>query len=333
MPDVISFEAAIEATKGEDRALLIGNGFSAQYFNYANLLAESGLEEGTPLRNLFTALHTVDFEAVARALGDAVVVEKAYGNHDHAKKLSKDAQDVREALVKAVNATHPAHRKDLAFQYESSAAFLRNFRKVFTLNYDLLLYWVNLEKRLLKDGFGKAKRVAGGHFHSPFKEEAWCGIYNLHGGLHLFQNGTGEIMKALDTGDGVIATITDTIANKKRLPLYVAEGSSKAKMRKINSVAYLRHCYGKLRENTAPVFVFGHSADDKDAHIYLAIFGSGTKRVYLGVYKPNNKKLKVLDGQMAKYQKNGAKGINYSFYDAETAHVWDAEAKALEAQP
>jgi hypothetical protein len=122
MPDVISFEAAIEATQGEDRALLIGNGFSAQYFNYTSLLAESGLEEGTPLRNLFTALDTADFEAVVRALEDAVVVEKAYGNHDHAEELAKNAQDIRQALVKAVNATHPAHRADLAFQYESSAA-------------------------------------------------------------------------------------------------------------------------------------------------------------------------------------------------------------------
>lgn len=129
------------------------------------------------------------------------------------------------------------------FEYESSSVFLSNFRKVFTLNYDLLLYWVNLENKPLNDGFGRAKRIAGGRFKSPFKEEAWCDIYNLHGGLHLFQNGTGGIMKTLDTGNGVIATITDAIASKKILPLYVAEGSSRAKMRKINSVVYLRHCY------------------------------------------------------------------------------------------
>jgi hypothetical protein len=325
MPDVISFEAAIGATKAEDRALLLGNGFSAQYFGYASLLAESGLEDGTPLRNLFRALNTADFEAVVRALEDAVVVEKAYGNDDHAEELLKNAQEVREALVRAVNATHPAHRGDLAFQYESSAAFLRNFGKVFTLNYDLLLYWVNLEKRLLNDGFGKGRHTAGGHFQSPFREEAWCDIYNLHGGLHLFQNGAGEIMKALDTRAGVIATITDTIVNKKIMPLYVAEGSSIAKMRKINSVAYLRHCYSKLRDNTVPVFVFGHSADGNDAHIYQAIFGSATTHVYFGIYKPNDERLKILDGRMARYQKIGGRGIDYNFYDSESARVWDGD--------
>lgn len=99
MPDVISFEAAIEATKAEDRALLLGNGFSAQYFGYASLLAESGLEDGTPLRNLFTALDTADFEIVVRALEEAAVVEKAYGNNDHAKELSSNAHTPEPSRV------------------------------------------------------------------------------------------------------------------------------------------------------------------------------------------------------------------------------------------
>ncbi|MFP3422587.1 DUF4917 family protein, partial [Bacillus sp. SIMBA_161] len=86
----------------------------------------------------------------------------------HAAQLETDAQNVREALVTAVNATHPAHREDLAFQYESAAAFLKNFGTVFSLNYDLLLYWVNLEKRLLKGGFGLGEDVDEGRFRGPF---------------------------------------------------------------------------------------------------------------------------------------------------------------------
>ena len=76
MPDVISFQDAIKATEGDDKALLIGNGFSAQYFNYANLLAEAQLEEGSPIKALFDQLGTVDFEAVIRALEDATIVER-----------------------------------------------------------------------------------------------------------------------------------------------------------------------------------------------------------------------------------------------------------------
>ncbi|MEY8838746.1 DUF4917 family protein, partial [Cribrihabitans sp. XS_ASV171] len=95
MPDVVSFQEAIDATKGEDRALLVGNGFSIDYFNYKTLLAEAGLDEGSPIKALFDGLDTVDFEAVIRALEDAVVVERAYGNDEHAAQLEADAQAVR----------------------------------------------------------------------------------------------------------------------------------------------------------------------------------------------------------------------------------------------
>lgn len=84
--------------------------------------------------------------------------------------------------------------------------------------------------------------------------------------MHLFQNEIGEVYKALNHGEGVIANITHEIANNGRLPLYVAEGTSKSNLRKINSVEYLRHFYRTLHETTAAVFVFGHSADPNDAH-------------------------------------------------------------------
>lgn len=325
MPDVISFQDAIKATAGDDKALLIGNGFSAQYFNYTDLLTEAQLEEGSPIKALFDSLGTVDFEAVIRAMEDASVVEHAYGFEDHAKQLVADAQNVREALVTAVNSTHPAHREDLDFQYESAAAFLQHFGKgqVFTLNYDLLLYWVNLEKSLLTDGFGLGDYVDDGRFKGPFLEGAYCRIFNLHGGLHLFQNEIGEVYKALNDGDGVIANITHEIAKNERLPLYVAEGTSRSKLRKINSIEYLRHCYRTLQETTAAVFVFGHSADANDAHIYHAIFGSKAKHVYFGVFQPNADKIKALDAELAKYKKLGGDDVPYTFFDSETAQVWD----------
>jgi hypothetical protein len=320
MPDVIEFQEALKRTDGEDRTLLIGNGFSAEYFSYRNLLDKSGLVPGTPIRDLFDALGTVDFEAVVRALEGAVIVERAYGNGPHADEVDVDAQRVREALVAAVNSTHPAHREKLALKYGSSSEFLAHFSNVFTLNYDLLLYWVNLEKSALKDGFGLGR--TNGSFHGPFQESAHCHIYNLHGGLHLFEDGDGEIMKAIDQGAGVIATITSTIATGRRFPVYVAEGTSDQKMRKINSVAYLRHCYDKLRSNRATVFVYGHSADENDAHIYRAIFGSKAKHVYFGVYKPDEGKLKALDGLLAKHQRTAGSIADYTFFDSESAKVW-----------
>ncbi len=318
MPNVIRFDEAIKDTEGGDRALLIGNGFSAKYFTYTTLLAASGLEEGKPIRNLFEKLNTADFEAVVRALEDAVIVEQAYGNDGHATELETHAQEVRAALVHALHKTHPMHRGDL--DYTSSAKFLQHFSSVFSLNYDLLLYWVNLEKGHLRDGFGLGEDL--GRFRGPFSEDAHCQLFNLHGGLHLFDDGAGGILKALDRGSGVVKTITDTIVEKRRLPVYVAEGTSVQKMKKINSVAYLRRCYDILRRNGAAMFIYGHSADENDAHIYRAIFASDTKHVYFGVYKPDGEKLKQLDGLMSKYQKSAGSDTKYSFFDSESAEVW-----------
>ena len=320
MPDLIDFDEALKRTDGEDRALLIGNGFSAEYFSYRNLLDKSGLVSGTPIRDLFDALGTVDFEAVVRVLARGGLVERPYGAGAHAGGIEADAQKVREALVAAVNSTHPAHREDLGLKYPSSSAFLSHFQTVFSLNYDLLLYWVNLEKSVLKDGFGLGK--TDGSFHGPFKEGAHCQIYSLHGGLHLFEDEVGDIHKAIDRGSGVIATITDTIAEGRRFPLYVAEGSSAQKMRRINSIAYLRHCYDMLVLNPATVFVYGHSADENDAHIYRAIFGSSVKQMYFGVYKPNETTLKELDGLLAKYQRTSGSSTDYTFFDSESAKIW-----------
>ena len=85
-------------------------------------------------------------------------------------------------------------------------------RLLYQSNYDLLLYWVRFEVPKLYDGFALGKKHRDGRFQGPFQEAAYCQIFNLHGGLHLFQDKIGDVYKALDHGSGVRATITDEIA-------------------------------------------------------------------------------------------------------------------------
>jgi hypothetical protein len=324
VPEVITFQQAIARTQGQDRTLLIGNGFSAQYFSYANLLTESGLEAGGAIRNLFDNLGTVDFEAVVRSLEDAVIVERSYGNNEHAGELEADAQRVREALVQAVRTTHPEHRENPTLNYGNPATFLRQFEKVFTLNYDLLLYWVILEQGRLRDGFGLGETSLNGRFRGPFREDAYCSVFNIHGGLHLFQNSVGDVEKALNGGDGVVATIANEITIRRRLPIYVAEGTWQSKLKKINSIGYLRHCLQALRQNMATVFIYGHSAADNDTHIYDAIFRSEAGHVYFGVYEPTEEKTRRLDGELSRYSLIAGNRVQYTLYDSGTANVWGA---------
>ena len=55
---------------------------------------------------------------------------------------------------------------------------------------------------------------------------------------------------------GVIDAIAETITRYKRLPVYVAEGTSIGKLAHIYSLPYLRHCYEKLCSSSGPFFVY-----------------------------------------------------------------------------
>ena len=317
---VIAFDEAIKASDGKDRALLLANGFSIQHFSYKTLLEKSGLDTRGPLRTLFDTLDTVDFEVVIRALEDAAVVERVYNKVKRADLFLDDADKVRRALVHAVREIHPGHREDIAKLIAPCIAFLSLFGKIFTLNYDLLLYWVILENsKKFQDGFGLGEEGAG--FLGPFKVGAHCNVFNLHGGLHLFRKSNDEVEKRLMGSSGVIDAIAETITRDKRLPVYVAEGNSTAKLARIYALPYLRHCYEILRACSGIFFVYGHSASHNDAHIYEAIFNSQIAHLYFCIHAPTSD-IKAIDGELARYRKRYGSKIDYTLVDSETAKVW-----------
>jgi hypothetical protein len=270
---------------------------------------------------LFDRLKTVDFERVVKALEGASEVEMAYGNKAHAEQLVADAGRVREALVHAIRGTHPAHRQEIEDVIPSCITFLSLFDKVFTLNYDLLLYWVSLsDEARFPDGFGLGDERNG--FRGPFKKDAYCSIYNLHGGLHLFRNGP-DVEKRLAGTTGVIDAIAKTITVDKRFPIYVAEGTSPAKMARIKANDYLTHCYEKLGSSAGSFFVFGHSAAPNDAHVHQAILQSKITHLYFCIYEPTDNKIKTTAGELARYKARAGSKIDLTFVDSESAHVWD----------
>jgi Domain of unknown function (DUF4917) len=320
MPDVISFEEAAQATEGDNRQLLIGNGFSIQHFSYKTLLEKAGLDPDGPLRALFPTLDTVDFEIVIRALEDAARVEKTYKKLKRADLLQKDADKLRRALVHAIRRVHPANRTDIEDVIPACADFLKKFNVTFALNYDLLLYWVILEDiNFFADGFGLGQEQNG--FRGPFQIDAHCNIYNLHGGLHLFRTARDEVEKRLMGSTGVIDAIAETITRDKRLPVYVAEGTSIGKLSHIYSLPYLRHCYEMLCASSGPFFVYGHSASQNDEHIYDALFRSDISHLYFCIHQPTAD-IQAVAGELARYKERNGSDIEFTFVDSETAPVW-----------
>jgi len=322
VPDIIPFQKAIEKTRGKGRKLLLGNGFSIHHFSYKTLFEKAGLSETDPPGALFAALNTYDFESVIKALEDAAVVEEVYGQSDRSKLFRDDADRLRKVLVHAIRTTHPAHREDIADVIPSCLRFLRCFERIFTLNYDLLLYWVALdETRKFWDGFGLGEEVSG--FRGPFRTNAQCNIFNLHGGLHLFRTLTGEVEKRLMGPTGVIDAIAETITRDKRVPILIAEGTSNAKMSKISSTPYLKHSYDRLSASKGCCFIYGHSAHQNDAHIYRALFTSQMDHLYFCIHTPTAD-VRVVDGELARYKALHGSRLEYSFVDSKSAQVWDS---------
>jgi Domain of unknown function (DUF4917) len=163
-------------------------------------------------------------------------------------------------------------------------------------------------------------------FLGPFKPDAHCNVFNVHGGLHLFQKPDDDVEKRLMGATGVIDAIAHAITVGKRFPVYVAEGTSPAKLRRIHSIPYLRRCYERMQECTGSFFVYGHSADPNDAHIYDALFRAKIKRLYFCIHRPSAK-IAEIDGELARYKKRNNSNLDYTFVDSETAHVWDRASK------
>jgi hypothetical protein len=83
----------------------------------------------------------------------------------------------------------------------------------------------------------------------PFKTLSRCNILNIHGGLHLYKTADYEIEKRPATAAGMIDAIV-TISQGDRFPVYVAEGTSSAKLSRINEVLSL-HLQAKRTDSLA----------------------------------------------------------------------------------
>ena len=329
----ISFVEAINETQfGGSRAVLLGNGFSVAQsasFGYKDLLNESDIDKYPSLEKVFDNFDTVDFEKVIRHLENAGTVAQAYCRSPEATEYITGAKEVRKQLIEAIEKVHPPDFDSIPLQEINNCGnFLKCFNKIFTLNYDLLLYWVlnNLRTpglivpRNFNDGFGLGKVING--LKGPFDtEKAWCDIYNIHGGLHLFQQPDQDVHKAIASSNNLLSSIKNIISQQSQLPLYVAEGKWEQKLAKIKSVPYLNYCLEKLQGLSGTLFVFGHSGSGNDEHIYDAIFKSNIHKLYYCVYDFN--KFSDISGLLQKCKtKKYSKNIPIKYIDVGQMNIW-----------
>lgn len=160
---------------GQKIALLIGNGFSINLigsaFSFNNLITglNSANFHANTMRDVFSDFDTSDFEKIVKALEDAHLINTRYGLV--VSQLQADSTVLRSELAACITRTHPSSWTDTNFQINLEKVRkirteLRLFSSLFTLNYDLLLYWLLIEGQYtarFSDGFSY-----GGHYPKLF---------------------------------------------------------------------------------------------------------------------------------------------------------------------
>lgn len=355
---ILSFDQALKkADNYGKRHLLLGNGFSIackpDIFAYGSLFEEAKKSMSAELAAIFAAMGTQDFEEVIRALQHAAAIVSAYNPKlkRTMARMNSDAEKLKTDLIKAVAGRHPARPNDISDErYFACRKFLSHFvgesagGKIYTMNYDLLLYWALMHEeedpsQLITlnhdDGFRKDQD----DYDAPYVE--WQGesaahgqsIHYLHGALHLFDAGYHlEKYTWVNTGKALVDQANEAL-KKDMFPVFVAEGSSKSKLTKIQHSAYLHHnfksfagvCQTKPKDGTA-LFVFGHSFAKNDAHVLDQIGRGKVAHLFVSLYgdpsSKSNLMIRANVERIAALRPGAFAALSVDFFDAASAKVW-----------
>lgn len=353
---MMSFADAIsDSVQFSRRHLLLGNGFSiacrADIFHYGSLFTQADFSSVPEVKVVFNALDTQDFEAAIHALERAAAILPAYlpGQTCAATKMVAHAEILKEILVQTIARNHPHVPSDIPDEkFRACRRFLAHFLSgdkagcVFTLNYDLLLYWALMHDGMssgetlalaTNDGFGNVEDEPDADYvvwQGETNAHSACVMF-LHGALHLFDTGK-ELIKYTWVRRGVplIDQVGKALAHDA-FPLFVAEGTSTQKKAKIRHNAYLYQGFKQFTANVMQgnhcMFVFGHSLAENDDHILNRIGRGRCRRIYIGIFGDPA----VASNQQIMARAEGLKNLRQekwpleiAFYDAASAQIWDA---------
>lgn len=335
MEELLTFKDVAVATSNPH--LLLGNGFSIAYdpmrFSFTTLLESAVVQgiiaEDSYVYRVFQRLETADFESVMKILEESEKVVEVYeGDEDLRNLILGDIDSLKDYLVRIITNNHPEKSTDITeLEKRSCIEFLSKFKNIYTLNYDLLLYWSTVidESLGFTDGFGdNEESLSEGYV--VYKNMGSFRVHYLHGGLHIFDAGSDIIKKTYsNTGINLVVQIRENL-DRKIYPIFISEGSSAQKKTKIMHNSYLNHCFKSLRSISGDLVVLGTLLKKNDEHILHAIIESKVKNIYLGVSDATKDSVDVRN-VIAKIEefnvgKTEPKKKHLFLYDYKTVNVW-----------
>jgi len=253
LPSFVDITESFPAIKPD---ILLGNGFSRSLdnrFAYEDLLTAANFgDRDQAYRDLFEQLNTSDFEHVVKGIQEAKLISQSIIDDIDPNAYDNAAATISDGLRDALVNNHISRCDDVdGNKLRACKEWLDLFQRVFTTNFDLLLYWVSAKTALqlhfndqLKDGFGTDEHYAGLRTH-PSSNTGRQNLFYLHGAMHLFKKRAVTEKLRYNNG-GAIRDQIDERINEQRFPLIVIGGNSAQKISAIGSSPYLSHCYRRF---------------------------------------------------------------------------------------
>lgn len=312
----------------EYTGLLLGNGASLSVwdgFSYPSLYEVAQNENpinrfATADINLFDSLGTKNFEQVLSALAITRQVKSVLG--ENFDLISERYTSIQNALVEAVKSKHIPWSNVPGETLNALCKCFLEYQHIYSTNYDLLVYWA-----IMKDK-DKFKDFLWGDRFNLADTELWgkaTVIAYLHGGLHLYRTLLGETIKRQSNGFQTLLDLFGLPMEEEATPLFIAEGTSKDKLRSIYHSDYLTFAYTLLAHHQGPLCIFGHSLGDSDQHIIDAIKKAQIRDLAYSIRATTREE--IISKKAALIQKMPE--ISVQFFDASTHPLGSLALKVI----
>ncbi len=329
--------------------LLLGNGASRAVwgsFKYRSLYEEAK-EAGRidpSLTRLFSSFGTNDFEYILKLLSQTKRANRILRIRDvDTARLYKKLQ---KTLIDTIRDIHPKHEQVKSLLLPM-AEFMKRFKTVLSLNYDLLVYWAMLEGNdtygtWFKDGFVDEGRFDNdyGILREPHQAEDATLVFYPHGNLILATEFLGDEVKLSRSGEKyVLDEILNIWEERDHIPLFVSEGGTEEKLQAIRRSSYLKTVYDcEVDTNNDSLVVYGWSFRDEDEHILKGIVHGGVDRIAVSVHTSSGNAQSFCEAIEHKINKmhytlRKKRKCKIFFFDSESDSVWINKLKEITLKP
>lgn len=336
--NIIKWETIKHLFVGGD--ILIGNGASIAVdprFSYSSLMevAHTNHFFHDNAKKLFSHFQTDDFELVLRLVWQATNVNIALDVDD--QKTSEAYKQVRDALIQSVRASHPEF-SEINEQIPAIYNFLKQFKTVVSLNYDLIIYWTMMYGLKQKNGHVFKDCFIDSEFYDNWRrlrrtayERSNTLVFYPHGNLILARSFIEKEIKLRAQEDGLLETILSYWQAGEVVPLFVSEGTSSQKKTSIQSSYYLSTVYrevlpmiGKIGIHNRSLVIFGWGFGEHDLHILEKITAyprfPRISRIAISVYGNNEAYCHHVIPIVYRYF---GRNIKIYFFDSNSDQCWN----------